>query len=90
MKCIIDGRYLAEDHRLAWREAIIVSDTDIPQDAPPTSTMVDLLIPPVGRERKAKTARFPACWLLNDNDNVRTELAKHGIEVPVPNGRSAA
>lgn len=69
---IVDGRFLYDGHRLAWRRGVVV-------DNPLDSAFVAVEFQPTGRERKAKVQKMPVYWLLRDTPALREKLTIAGI-----------
>ncbi len=69
---IVDGRYLYDGHRLAWRRGRVL-------DSSKDGAFVTVEIQPVGRERKARIQRFPVGWLLVDTQPLRDKLTEAGL-----------
>ena len=69
---IVDGRYLYDGHRLAWRRGRVL-------DSSKDGAFVTVEIQPVGRERKVKREKMPAFWLLIDTQPLRDKLTDLGV-----------
>jgi len=77
MNVIINGNYLYQGNKDAWRAGIVVEGSlDV---RGPTQELVTVVCQPRGRERKARINQYPVAWLLMDTPAVRAKLAAHGI-----------